>query len=120
MNQTKLIIRILAGLYLLYSGYDLGKAVLEGTAEGIPIPIFAVLFLVCGAAFVITGILDLRKARALERAALKEEAEQAAQEPPKPEAAAEQRKKSISERARMTAHLGEEPEETGEDPGEDS
>lgn len=116
MNKTKVMIRIIAGVYLLYSSYSLGRAILNGETEGIGIPIFTIAFVIFGAAFVITGILDMKKISAYEKQEAQAVEERAAEEPEEVTEVQEiprqnNGKKSIAERARMTADLGEEEEE---------
>lgn len=111
MNKTKLMIRIAAGAYLLYSAYSIGKGFLNHETDSIPIAVFAVLFLLVGAYFMVSGIRDLKKANALEQeeAARDEELTrekesfQAEEKTAKP--------KSIAERARMKAKLSDEQSE---------
>ncbi|MGI6071027.1 MAG: hypothetical protein ACOYBE_11495 [Blautia sp.] len=111
MNKTKLVIRILAGLYLLYSAYSLGKAYLSGQTASIPIIVAAVVFLVFGASFIVTGLRDMKRLSVMEAEAAQQEAKEAQEEEPEAieEAEPEEtpKKMSISEKARLTANLVE-------------
>lgn len=118
MNKTKLLIRVLAGAYLLYSAYSLGKAYFSGETSSIPIIVAAVAFLVFGAAFIFTGLKDYKRLTAMEA----EEAQAEMDETNEAEAEIEEsareieRKLSIREKARLTANL---EEDEGEEDKED-
>lgn len=53
LPKSSLIIRLVAGMYLIYLAYELGMGLLEKTGEGAPAPlvIFAVI------AFAVVGLL---------------------------------------------------------------
>lgn len=118
MNKTMYTVRLLAGAYLVYSGYSLGKAFFTGEEDSIFMIVAAVVFVVFGAAFVVTGLKGLKKLNAEDVAVLEEAAaggELPKQEPEESKASKEapKTKKSIGDRARMTANL-DEPEEKEE------
>lgn len=110
-NRMRPIIRMAAGMYLLYSAYTLGKAYLNGEADSIFMIIGALVFLVFGAVFLFTGVKELQAIAKME----KKEAEEAAaaepeavvEETKEPE---EEKKLSISERARRMPNLAEDEE----------
>ena len=53
LPKSTLIIRLIAGMYLIYLAYELGMGLLDATAEGAPTPliIFAVI------AFAVVGLI---------------------------------------------------------------
>ena len=53
LPKSSLIIRLVAGMYLIYLAYELGMGLLDATGEGAPTPliIFAVI------AFAVVGLL---------------------------------------------------------------
>ena len=125
MNKTKLVIRVLAGVYLLYSAYSLGKAYLSGQTVSIPIIVAAVVFLIFGASFIVTGLRDMKRLSVMEAEAAEQEAKEAQEE--EQEAIEEitledaPKKMSISEKARLTANLVEDGEaEETKQPKEDA
>lgn len=51
LPKSTLIIRLVAGMYLIYLAYELGMGLFDATAEGAPTPLIilaTILFAVCG------------------------------------------------------------------------
>lgn len=107
------VIMLLAGAYLLYTGYKLCQDVLNG-ANGSKWGFFAagVGFLIVGVVMLIVGGRDLMK-----RDKAKREAEAAAQEQtqeqPESEPVEQKKSMSIAERAHLADELGDEVTQTG-------
>ena len=110
-----MILMILAGCYLVYTGYRLCASVISGAEDsGVVFLAAGGVFVVIGAVLLIMAIRNLAKAGAqkheLEEAAAKKAAEEASQNP---ETVAK-KKMSIAERAHLAENLDDAPEEKDE------
>ena len=110
-----MILMILAGCYLVYTGYRLCASVISGAEDsGVVFLAAGGIFVVIGAVLLIMAIRNLAKAGAqkheLEEAAAKKAAEEASQNP---EIVAK-KKMSIAERAHLAENLDDAPEEKDE------
>ena len=110
-----MILMILAGCYLVYTGYRLCASVISGAEDsGVVFLAAGGIFVVIGAVLLIMAIRNLAKAGAqkheLEEAAAKKAAEEASQNP---ETVAK-KKMSIAERAHLAENLDDAPEEKDE------
>ena len=110
-----MILMILAGCYLVYTGYRLCASVISGAEDsGMVFLAAGGIFVVIGAVLLIMAIRNLAKAGAqkheLEEAAAKKAAEEASQNP---ETVAK-KKMSIAERAHLAENLDDAPEEKDE------
>ena len=108
------VLMILAGAYLIYTGYRLCKNVIDGV-DGGSWGFFAagIAFLIVGAVMLFIGgknFIERDKENRLQRE--EEEKEQAAAEP---EPAEEKKSMSIAERANLAATLAEENAEQGQE-----
>lgn len=105
------VLMILAGCYLLYTGYRLCKNVIDGV-DGGSWGFFAagIGFLIVGAVMLFIGGKNFIK-RDKERRA-REEAEMVEQKAAEPEKSAEKKTMSIAERARLASNLDDTTEET--------
>ncbi|MDO4276940.1 MAG: hypothetical protein Q4D16_25040 [Eubacteriales bacterium] len=118
LPTRSLMLMVLAGIYLLYTGYRLCKNVIDGVeGASIGFMLAGIAFFIIGAGMLFIGGRGVFRADKLKKA---QEAAAAAQEAqqPKPaedtssEAAQEAGKKmSISERARLASKLEDEEEE---------
>ena len=110
-----MILMILAGCYLVYTGYRLCASVISGAEDsGVVFLAAGGIFVVIGAVLLIMAIRNLAKAGAqkheIEEAAAKKAAEEASQNP---ETVAK-KKMSIAERAHLAENLDDAPEEKDE------
>lgn len=108
------VLMLLAGAYLIYTGYRLCKNVIDGV-DGGSWGFFAagIAFLIVGAVMLFIGgknFIERDKENRLQRE--KEEKEQEAAEP---EPAEEKKRMSIAERANLAANLAEENAEQGQE-----
>ena len=108
------VLMLLAGAYLIYTGYRLCKNVIDGV-DGGSWGFFAagIAFLIVGAVMLFIGgknFIERDKENRLQRE--EEEKEQAAAEP---EPAEEKKSMSIAERANLAANLAEENAEQGQE-----
>ena len=106
---------ILAGCYLVYTGYRLCASVISGAEDsGVVFLAAGGIFVVIGAVLLIMAIRNLAKAGAqkheLEEAAAKKAAEEASQNPK----TVAKKKMSIAERAHLAENLDDAPEEKDE------
>ena len=53
LPKSSLIIRLVAGMYLIYLAYELGMGLLDATAEGAPTPIIILAVI----AFAVVGLI---------------------------------------------------------------
>ncbi len=98
------VLMILAGCYLLYTGYRLCKNVIDGVDGGSwGFFVAGIGFLIVGAVMLFIGGKNFLK-RDKERRA-REEAELAEQKTAEPEKTAEKKTMSIAERARLASNL---------------
>lgn len=112
------VIMLLAGVYLLYTGYQLCKNVLDGV-EGSGWGFFAagVGFLIVGVVMLVVGGRDLMKKDKAKREA-QAAAEEQIEEQPEPEPVEPKKSMSIAERAHLADSIQDESD--GEVPEEDS
>ena len=108
------VLMILAGCYLLYTGYRLCKNVIDGV-DGGSWGFFAagIAFLIVGAVMLFIGgknFIERDKENRLQR-----EEEEKEQEAAEPEPAEEKKRMSIAERANLAANLAEENAEQGQE-----
>lgn len=115
LPTRSLILWILAGIYLLYTGYSICKNVIEGKeGSGIGFLIAGIGFLIIGGALLFLGAKGMMKADRIQKA---EEAAKAKLEAEKTRAQAESSKPSmsISERANLAGRMNEQSEEEKEE-----
>lgn len=114
MPMRSSIIMLLAGAYLLYTGYQLCKNVLDGV-EGSGWGFFAagVGFLIVGIVMLVVGGRDLMKKDKAKREA-QAAAEAQIEEQPEPEPAEPKKSMSIAERAHLADGLQGEAGDDGE------
>ena len=108
------VLMLLAGAYLIYTGYRLCKNVIDGV-EGGSWGFFAagIAFLIVGAVMLFIGgknFIERDKENRLQR-----EEEEKEQEAAEPEPAEEKKRMSIAERANLAANLAEENAEQGQE-----
>ena len=111
LPTRSLILWILAGIYLLYTGYSICKNVIEGKeGSGIGFLIAGIAFLIVGGALLFLGAKGMMKADRVQKA---EEAAKAKVEAEKAKAQAEASKPSMSiaERANLASRMNEQSEE---------
>lgn len=95
---------LLAGAYLVYTGYKLCKGVLSGDEDaGIGFLAAGIAFAVIGAGMLISAAKNAMRRSRAKKAALEEEMKNNPELQPE-----EQKRMSISERARLAEHLSEE------------
>ena len=108
------VLMLLAGAYLIYTGYRLCKNVIDGV-DGGSWGFFAagIAFLIVGAVMLFIGgknFIERDKENRLQR-----EEEEKEQEAAEPEPAEEKKRMSIAERANLAANLAEENAEQGQE-----
>lgn len=108
------VLMLLAGAYLIYTGYRLCKNVIDGV-DGGSWGFFAagIAFLIVGAVMLFIGgknFIERDKENRLQR-----EEEEKEQETAEPEPAEEKKRMSIAERANLAANLAEENAEQGQE-----
>ena len=108
------VLMLLAGAYLIYTGYRLCKNVIDGV-DGGSWGFFAagIAFLIVGAVMLFIGgknFIERDKENRLQR-----EEEEKEQEAAEPEPAEEKKRMSIAERANLAANLEEENAEQGQE-----
>lgn len=108
------VLMLLAGAYLIYTGYRLCKNVIDGV-DGGSWGFFAagIVFLIVGAVMLFVGgknFIERDKENRLQR-----EEEEKEQEAAEPEPADEKKSMSIAERANLAANLAEENAEQGQE-----
>ena len=108
------VLMLLAGAYLIYTGYRLCKNVIDGV-DGGSWGFFAagIAFLIVGAVMLFIGgknFIERDKENRLQR-----EEEEKEQEAAEPEPAEEKKRMSIAERANLAANLAEEHAEQGQE-----
>ena len=109
-----MILMILAGCYLVYTGYRLCASVISGAEDsGVVFLAAGGIFVVIGAVLLIMAVRNLAKAGAqkheMEEAAAKKAAEETAKDPEI--AAAGKKRMSIAQRAHLAENLDDAPEE---------
>ena len=109
-----MILMILAGCYLVYTGYRLCANVISGAEDSsVGFLVAGGIFVVIGAVLLIMAVRNLAKAGAqkhdMEEAAAKKAAEEAAKD--QENAAAGKKRMSIAERAHLAENLDDAPEE---------
>lgn len=114
MPMRSSIIMLLAGLYLLYTGYQLCKNVLDGV-EGGSWGFFAagIGFLIIGVVMLVVSGRNLIK-KDKEKRAAEEAAKEQIQEQPEPESVETKKSMSIAERAHLADGLQDEAGDDGE------